>query len=351
MERILYGKTAAGEEVDSFILRNIHGLEVRCISYGCRLTHVLVPTDDPGDKTDILLGYNTLAGYEADSTWQGSLAGRYAGRVAGAAFQLRGTRHPLTANDGPNFLHGSLHNRVFSAEVHGNSCVAFSATSPAGEDGFPGAVQLEILYTLTDQNELVMDYRAVSDAATHLNLTNHGYFNLAGMGSGDVLAQELTLHAGLFLEADAQNLPTGRLAEAAGAFDFTHGKAIGQDINARDPQLLQAGGYDHCFVIDRLRPTMLAEAAFARDPASGRSIKVFTTKPGVQLYTGNGLDGRAMGKGGVPLAKWSGFCLETQHFPDTPNRPDFPPTLMEPGEKFHQVTVLQFGWPGAAEIA
>ncbi|MGD9559363.1 MAG: aldose epimerase family protein [Oscillospiraceae bacterium] len=341
MEHILYGKTKKGAEVDAFVMKNKAGLEVRCINYGARLTHVLLPGEN-GGKTDVLLGYDDLAGYEADEGCQGAFVGRYAGRIAGAGFDIGGQHHALTPNDGANFLHGSFPKRVFSADVLGENSVSFSATSPAGEDGFPGEVWASVIYTLTDQNELVMDYRAVSTAATHLNLTNHSYFNLAGAGT--VLEQTLQLHAGLFLEIDAEKLSTGRMLEAAGAFDFASPKPIGRDIEAPDPQLKSGGGYDHCFVIDRLRPTMLAHAATAKDPASGRFLRVYTTQPGVQLYTANGLDGKTVGKRGAPLQKHGGFCLETQHFPGTPAFADFPPTLLERGEKYHQITVLQFGW-------
>lgn len=343
MERVLYGKTADGQEVEGFALRNRHGLEMRCISYGCRLTHLLLPTAE-GGHCDILLGFDDLAGYEADTMSHGAIVGRYAGRIGGAGFELNGQYWPLAKNCGEDFLHGSLAHRVFNAQPMGDNSISFTTTSPEGEDGFPGEVWLAITYTLTDENELVVDYRAVSTADTHLNLTNHSYFNLAGIHSGqDALGTLLTLRSSQYVEEGPGLLPTGRLPQVAGTvFDFTAEKPIGRQINEPDPQLQLAGGYDHGFVIQK-EGAGFALAAVARHPQSGRSLRVHTTQPEVHLYTGNGLAGTP-GKQGLPMEKHSAFCLETQHLPDSMHQPDFPSTLLAAKEKYHQITVFHFGF-------
>ncbi len=347
MERAYYGTTREGRDVDEYKLTNAGGMEVRCIPYGCRITGVLLPSVG-GKKTDIVLGYDSLSEYEDDHTFQGAVVGRYANRIAGAAFTLGGATYPLTQNDGDNYLHGSFHKKVFGADVLSDNSISFTYTSPDGEDGFPGEAWVAVTYTLTDENELVLEYSAVPTAPTHINLTNHSYFNLAGaQGGGSIENTLLQLNCNLFLEAGEDLLPTGRFLETAGgAFDFAAEKPIGQDIGADDPQLAMAGGYDHCFVVNRQRPTMLAHAGTARHAASGRTLRVYTTQPGMQLYTGNFLSG-VCGKGGAKLARRTGFCLETQHYPCTPNfpgNPNFPATLMRAGEKYHQITVWQFDW-------
>ncbi|MDL2327136.1 galactose mutarotase [Ruminococcaceae bacterium OttesenSCG-928-A11] len=339
MEQAHYGRTAAGQDVDSFTLRNAGGVEMRCISYGGRITHLLLPGQD--GPCDILLGYDTLAEYEADQMQQGAFVGRYAGLIDGAAFELDGQTVHLAKNHGAHHLHGNLSHTVFTPQVMGESSVSFTATSPAGDEGFPGALQVTVTYTLTDENELVMDFRATTTADTHLNLTQHSYFNLAGPG-GDAMASLLHLNADRFLEARDALLPTGRiLPVAGGAFDFTTEKPIGQDIQKDDPQLVLAGGYDHSFVINRMRPGQLALAAIARHPQSGRVLRLYTSQPAVHLYTGNGLSGEA-GKDGVPMPPHGGFCLEYQHYADSPNHPEFPSTLLAAGEKYHEIAVWQF---------
>lgn len=345
MERILYGKTRAGEEVDCFIIKNANGLEVRCINYGCAITGILVPTA-AGPPVDVVLGFDSLSGYEEDEgTYQGRVVGRYANRIKNAAFSLDGREYTLMKNNGENYLHGSFHKRVWAAEVIGDNSVSFTYTSPDGEDGFPGELWASVTYTLTGSNELMIDYRAVPKAPTHVNLTNHAYFNLAGSGHPTVEDHLLTLNCDLFLEGGNDLCPTGRMLETAGgAFDFSTPKPIGRDINAKDPQLELAGGYDHCFIVNRESPAGLALAAKLEDPASGHAMRVYTTQPGMQVYTGNFLSG-APGKKGAPMAKRSAVCLETQHFPCTPNGyEDFPPTLLQAGEKYRQSTVLQFSF-------
>lgn len=336
-----YGALGEGGAVRQYSLRNKNGMEVRCIDYGCRITNILLPAKD--GPVDVVLGFDGLAGYEADkSACHGAFVGRYANRIEGARLEVGGKEYRLTLNDGGNFLHGSFANRLFEGEVIGETSVTFTYTSPDGEDGFPGELWLGVTYTLTDQNELIFDYRAVSRADTHINLTNHSYFNLSGDFSRSIEDHLLWLNSRHFLEADAALCPTGRMpAAAGGAFDFTREKPIGRDIGAKDPQLEIGGGYDHCFILEKESPTGLAQAARALHPQSGRALLVYTTQPAVQFYTGNFLDGTP-GKGGLPMARRSGFCLETQHYPCTPSHPDFPPTLLRAGEKFHELTVLQF---------
>lgn len=332
MERVLFGQTKDGQEVEGFVLRNKNGLEVRCLSYGCRITHILVPAAD-GEKVNVVLGYGDMAGYEADATYQGAVIGRYANRIGGAAFALDGQEHKLLQNDGDNYLHGSWHQRVWQGECIGDNSVSFTYISPDGEDGFPGEVWACVTYTITDENGLIIDYRAVPEAPTHINMTNHAYFNLAG--GGDVLDHTLLVNASTLLEAGAGLIPTGRVIEAAGVLDFTTAKRVGQDIDAADPQLALGGGYDHCYIVDRNRPGV-AFVADLRDPASGRGMKMYSTQPAVQVYSGNGLDG--------PFPRRGGLCLEGQHYPDTPHNEEFPPTLHETREKYHQTTIYDFFW-------
>lgn len=337
-----YGTTKQGEPVHQFTLKNETGMEVRCINYGCRLTHLFAPGKN-GAVADVLLGYDDLAAYERDTTFQGAFIGRYANRIEGAAFSIGGKAYTLPANEGKNYLHGSFHQRVFNAEIIGNNSVTFTYESPDGEDGFPGNLWVGVTYTLTDENELILDYRAVSDADTYVNFTNHGYFNLAGTGSGDVYGHKLWLGSTSFLENNAESCPTGRILPAAGgAFDFTTEKPIGQDMGLPDPQLVLGHGYDHCFVLDKQRAGTLTPAAIVREETGGRTLHLYTTQPGVQFYTGNYLNPDVPGKGGKPLAPHSGFCLETQHFPCSPSHPEFPSTLLPAKDKFHETTILKF---------
>lgn len=337
-----YGTSKDGQLVEKFVLTSPSGVEIHCINYGCCLTHMLLPNSGT-EKTDILLGFDTLEQYEQDTTFQGAFIGRYANRIRGGRFALNGKTYNLPKTDNDNYLHGSFHQKVFNAEIIGENSVSMTYTSPAGEDGFPGEVWVGVTYTLTEQDEFVMDYRAVAQEDTVLNFTNHSYFNLAGQSTQNLDGQTLWLGSVEFLEADLDMCPTGRRLDVlGGAFDFREEKPILRDIQEADPQLQTAGGYDHCFILEKLRPNALSMAAVARHPQSGRVVRVFTTQPGIQLYTGNFLTGEVIGKGGSPLGYRSGFCLETQHFPDSPNQLEFPSTLLEAGNKMHEITVLQF---------
>lgn len=340
MKRDVYGQTENGQEVLQFTLQNSAGMTVKCINYGCRITNIWVPAAS-GEVADVVLGYGSLAEYERDGLFLGAFIGRYANRIKGAQFQLEGKTCHVTQNDGENYLHGSYHSRVFTPHVLEENSVRFSYTSPDGEDGFPGEVEVSVTYTLTDKNEWIMDYKATPASATHINLTNHSYFNLGGDGE-PVTEHMLWMNSTSFLEAGEGLCPTGRMVDSTGgAFDFTREKPIGQDIGKEDPQLLAAGGYDHCFVLNKQQEEGLAMAASAT--YGGRTLRVYTTQPAVQLYMGNFLQGDVMGKG-APMVKNSGFCLETQHYPCSPNYPAFPTTLVQPGETYHEVTTLHFQW-------
>lgn len=337
-----WGTTKAGESVTQYTLQNKAGLEVRIINFGCRITHILVPGEN--GPTDIMLGYDNLAGYEADTLFQGAFVGRYANRIEDSVLELGGKEYPLVANDGSNHLHGVMTNRVFEGEIIGESSISLTYVSPDGEEGFPGELWVGVTYTLTDKNELMMDYQAHSDKDTYVNFTNHSYFNLAGTGSPTLDGHALMMNSSTFLEADQNLLPTGRILPVeGGAFDFTKEKALLQDIDKDDPQLIIAGGYDHCFILDKPQDGRLSGAAALRHAKSGRSLKVYTTQPGMQLYSGNFMDGTP-GKSGKPLSKRSGVCLETQHYPASPSHPEFPTTFLAAGEKFHEFTVLRFEW-------
>lgn len=340
-----YGVTQGGQVVRQYTLQNANGLRLCCIDYGCRITNLWVPGAD-GEAADVILGYDALADYEKDtSSYQGAFIGRYANRIQNASFILNGKTYKLLQNDGQNYLHGSFASRVWGAEQLGDNSVSFAYTSPDGEDGFPGEVWVGVTYTLTDQNELHMDVRAHSDADTYVNFTNHSYFNLAGNGSGPVLDHRLWLNSTEILEAGSDLCPTGRVLDVqGGAFDFTAEKPIGQDIGAEDPQIQTGGGYDHCFILQKQEAGTLSQAASVAEPKSGRRMWVYTTQPAVQVYTGNFLTDEMIGKGGAPLGYRGGFCLETQHYPSSPGHPEFPTTLLTAGDKFHEVTIWQFGW-------
>lgn len=325
-------------------LTNANGMQARISSYGATVRSLIVP-DRHGEYADVVLGYDTVDGYIGGKAYLGATVGRYANRISGAGFELDGRRYALPANDGPNTLHGGF--RGFDkvvwtagAEAAGRS-VRLTYVSPDGEQGFPGDVTVRVTYTLTDHDELRIDYDATTDRATPLNLSNHAYFNLAGHGAGDVLGHEVEIVADTFTPVDTNLIPTGELRGVEGSpFDFLAAAAIGARIADDDRQLAYAHGYDHNFVLRRTGAG-LELAARIVEPDSGRVLEVLTTEPGVQFYTGNHLDGFA-GKGGRVYGVRSGFCMETQHFPDSPNRPDFPDTILRPGESYASTTVYRF---------
>jgi len=346
-----FGTTPEGETVDVYTLTNAQGMAVRVMTYGGVILSLKVPDRD-GHLDDVVLGYDDLDGYLRESPYFGALIGRYGNRIGGARFALDGATYALAANNGANHLHGGLRGFdkvVWDAESFATDDavgVRLSRTSPDGEEGYPGNLSVEVTYTLTDANELSFAYRATTDAATPVNLTQHSYFNLAGDGSGDVLGHRLTLFADRYTPVDAGLIPTGELAPVEGTpFDFRTPHAIGARIGADHPQIAFGGGYDHNFVLSRgdVAPGELTLAARVEEPATGRTLEVRTTEPGIQFYSGNFLDGSLVGKGGVAYGHRFGFCLETQHFPDSPNQPAFPSTILRPGEEYRSLTVLRFG--------
>jgi len=346
-----FGTTPQGETVSLFTLTNAGGMEVRAMTYGGIILSLKVPDRD-GALGDLVLGYDDLDGYLEETPYFGAIIGRYGNRIGGARFVLDGRTYSLAANDGPNHLHGGLvgfDKVVWNAESFQNDegvGVVFSRTSPDGEEGYPGNLSVQVTYTLTDDNELIFYYQATTDAPTPVNLTQHTYFNLAGQGSGDVLDQRLVIHASRYTPVDEGLIPTGELAPVEGTpFDFRTPHAIGERIDADDPQIARGGGYDHNWVLDRqeVGEGGLALAVRVEEPTTGRVMEVYTTEPGVQFYSGNFLDGSLTGKGGAVYNHRNGFCLETQHFPDSPNQPGFPSALLRPGEEYRSRTVYRFG--------
>jgi aldose 1-epimerase len=335
-----------GTAVDEFTLTNRNGLEIKAITYGAIIRSLRVP-DRTGTRADIVHGFDSLDGYLAGHPYFGAVIGRYGNRIGGARFPLDGKTYELAANNGPNHLHGGVRGfdkYVWRAErLPPRNGIVFTRTSPDGEEGYPGTLQVQVTYTLSDANELAIEYEATTDRATPINLTNHSYFNLGGHDSGDILRHEVTIHADRFTPVDGTLIPTGAIAPVQGTpFDFRRPTAVGARINDPHEQLQHGRGYDHNFVLDR-RGNGLQPAARVMDPKSGRTLEVATTEPGVQFYTGNFLDGSVKGKGGAVYDHRTALCLETQHFPDSPNKPQFPSTILRPGERYRSRTVFTFG--------
>jgi aldose 1-epimerase len=345
--RAPFGKLPDGTAVELFTLTNAGGMEVRVTNYGGIITAIRT-ADRNGTPGDVTLGYDSLDGYLKSTPYFGAIVGRYANRIGKAQFKLDGHTYKLAANDGPNTLHGGLKGfdkAVWQAEPfekEGEAGVVFTHASPAGEEGFPGTLSMRVTYTLTDHNDLAFDYYATTDQPTVLNLTQHAYLNLAGEGSGDVLGHELTINADRYTPVDATLIPTGELASVAGTpLDFRTKTAIGARIDADYPQIKLGHGYDHNFVLNK-QDAELALAARVEEPTTGRVLEVRTTEPGMQFYSANWLDGTITGKAGRPYNRRGAFCLETQHFPDSPNKPTFPTTVLRPGEEFRSKTVYTF---------
>jgi len=336
-----FGKTKDGAEVEIYTLTN-GTITAKVMTYGAILTHLVAP-DSKGAPADVVLGFDNLDGYLAGHPYFGATTGRYANRIAKGKFTLEGKEYTLATNNAPNHLHGGnigLDKRVWKAAVvpGQDPSVRFTYRSPDGEEGYPGNLDIEVTYTLTRDNGIQIDYAATTDKPTPVNLTNHSYFNLAGAGSGDILGHELFLAADQYTPVDATSIPTGEIRAVQGTvMDFTKPTPIGERI-ARvggDP-----GGYDHNYVL-RNQDGSLALAARVREPRSGRVLEVHTTEPGIQLYTGNYLDGTLRGKGEKPYAKHHAFCLETQHYPDSVNHPSFPSTIVRPGKTYRSKTIYK----------
>lgn len=344
IEKQAFGKID-GMPVDLYTLTNDRRMQAQITNYGGIVVSLRAP-DRQGKFGDVVLGYDNLDGYIKQNPFFGSLVGRYANRIAKGKFSLDGKEYTLVTNNNENHLHGGtkgFDKRVWAArEVRGKNGVGLTLTyvSKDGEEGYPGNLSVTVTYTLTNNNELRIDYAATTDKNTILNLTNHSYFNLAG--AGDVLSHEILINADQFTPVDKTLIPTGELGRVAGTpMDFTQSTAIGARINGEHEQILFGGGYDHNWVLKK-KTGQLGLAARVYEPKSGRVMEVFTTQPGVQFYTGNFLDGSITGKGGQVYNKRYGFCLETQHFPDSPNKPDFPTVVLKPKEKYAQTTIYKF---------
>lgn len=347
MRRAPFGVTPDGTPVELFTLGNSEGMQVSVMSYGGAIVSLRVPDRD-GNLDDIVLGFDSLDGYIRHSHYFGAIVGRYANRIGRGRLELDGSRYQLPINDEPHHLHGGtpgFDRMVWACEpvrdARGEG-VALRHTSPDGDQGYPGTLTVEVRYLLSESNELQVDYQAITDKPTPVNLTQHSYFNLAGAGQGDILDHRLSIEADAFTPVDCTLIPTGKIVPVADTpFDFRAPVAIGARIGNPDPQLEYTGGYDHNFVLRREGPGP-THAARVMEPATGRTLDVFTTEPGLQLYSGNQLDGVA-GRGGHRYVRHSGFCLETQHFPDSPNQPSFPSTVLQPGARYQSRTVFAFG--------
>jgi aldose 1-epimerase len=336
-----FGETSDGTAVDLYTLAD-GKVEVRITNYGGIIVSLRTPGRD-GKIEDIVLGYDSFEGYRANPAYFGAIIGRYANRIAHGKFELNGKTYSIPKNNGDNALHGGIRgfNKVVWTAQEIKDGIELSYVSPDGDQGFPGTLSTTVRYTLDDA-ALRIEYSATTDKDTVLNLTNHSYFNLAGQGKGEVLGHVAKIDAAKFTPVDASLIPTGEMKPVKGTpFDFRTPHAIGERIDANNEQLKLGLGYDHNFVLDHPEG-QLAEAAEVYEPTTGRILKVLTTEPGVQLYTGNHLDGSITGKQGIVYRPRFAFCLETQHFPDSPNHPSFPSTELKPGQKFHSVTVFQF---------
>jgi aldose 1-epimerase len=339
----VFGHTADGRPVTRHILSR-GSLRVGIIDFGAVVTAIEVP-DRAGRIANVVLGLDTLEGYETVSPSFGAVIGRYANRIAGGRFTLDGHTHHLPVNEGPNTLHGGPKNfgrRLWRVEGSDAASLALTRRSPDGEEGFPGTLDVHVLYSLPEDGVLRIDYAAVTDHPTVLNLTNHSYFNLAGEGSGSVLGHTVQLEADAFTPTDATQIPTGEIRSVAGTpFDFRTPHPLEARIRVGDPQLAIAKGYDHTFVL-RGDAGTLRPAATCLDPGSGRRLDVWTTQPALQLYTGNTLNGTLIGPSGRIYRSGDGVCFETQGFPDAPNQPAFPSAVLRPGERFTATTTLRF---------
>lgn len=323
-------------------------MEVRTIPYGAIVVSIRVP-DRTNRIGDVVLGFDTLDGYLKANPYFGAVVGRYGNRIAKGLFAIDGTTYHLATNNGPNHLHGGIRGfdkRLWRGEPFergGDVGVVYALKSADGEEGYPGTLDVRVTYTLTPANELTVEYDAATDRPTVLNLTQHSYFNLAGDGSGDILGHRLSIDANRFTPVDSTLIPTGEIATVEGTpFDFQQPTAVGARIDADHPQIKNGGGYDHNWVLNGSSGT-LRHAARLEDPASGRTLDVSTTEPGMQFYSGNFLDGTITGKSGHVYRKRGALCLETQHFPDSPNHQNFPSTVLRPGERYRSKTVFAFG--------
>ena len=339
-----FERVVDGKPTSLFTMKNENGMVVTLTNYGAKIVSIYVP-DKNGDFADVMLGFNSIEKYREWGASHGAVVGPFANRIANAQFTIGEETYQLPVNNGEACLHSgpdSWYRKVWDYEQNGNSTV-FTLESPDGEFGFPGNKKVKVTYTLTENNELKIDYEVTTDKATHINLTNHSYFNLRGEGNGDILNHVLVINADKSTPVvDESMIPTGEIVDIRGTdLDFTTPHAIGERIDNDNPQLVFGAGYDFNYVLNK-ESNELSFAASAFEPESGRYMEVFTTEPGVQLYSGNHLNGKEIGKGGKPYTARTGFCLETQHFPDSPNQPGFPSTLLNPGETYRSTTAFKF---------
>lgn len=348
-ERAEFGRLPDGTAIEAVTLSNGSGVSARIITYGATLQSLVAP-DARGQGADIVLGHDTLDGYVQTPQYFGVTVGRYANRIAGAAFELDGQRYALAANNGPNALHGGVQGfdkvvwAIESVESGPTASVTFKRVSPHGEEGYPGELTVRVTYALDERNALTIRYEATTDRATVVNLTNHSFFNLGGaVDGGDVMGHRLTIPAETYTPVDATLIPTGEFRPVAGTpFDFRTPQTVGARIrDGRDEQLRRGQGYDHNYVLAREASAQPRLAARLEDPASGRVLELLTTEPGVQFYSGNFLDGSVVGKGDRVYRQGDGLCLEPQKFPDTPNQPAFPSARLDPGQTYRHVSVFR----------
>ncbi len=337
--RAAFGPAADGQDIDEYILGNANGLKVGIISYGAAIVSIETP-DNQGHMADVVLGFDKTSDYQsAENPYFGACCGRFANRLAKGRFSIDGETYSVAANNGPNSLHGGLvgfDKKIWSAEIINDHAVSMSLVSPDGEEGYPGALKVRLVYTLTDDNELKLEYTAATDKKTILNLTNHSYFNLAGGGS--VRNHVIRINADHWTVVDEHATPTGELRAVVGTeMDLREPTPIARNVDE-----VQGLGYDHNYCINQMDPGALTLAASVVEPQSGRALECWTTEPGIQFYTGNFID-HIKGKGGMAYRKQEGFCLETQHYPDSPNHPDFPGTELSPGATYTQTTIYRFG--------
>ncbi|HET6972701.1 MAG TPA: aldose epimerase family protein [Pyrinomonadaceae bacterium] len=342
-----FGKTETGENVDLYTLKNTRGAEATITNFGGIVVSLKVP-DRTGKFDDVVLGFSDLDSYLKPGPYFGALIGRYGNRIAKGRFTLNSVEYKLAVNNGENHLHGGIKgfDKVVwtgkEMKTASGPAVVLTYLSKDGEEGYPGNLNVRVVYTLTNNNELKIDYSATTDKDTVTNLTHHSYFNLAGEGNGDILNTRVTINGSRFVPTDAGSIPLGQLKNVAGTpFNFLTAHAIGERINQDDEQIKFGSGYDHTWVING-RPGVMRLAATAYEPTSGRVMQVWTTEPGMQFYTGNFLDGTLTGKSGKIYPRRSGFCFETQHYPDSPNQPSFPTTTLKKGATYKSTTIYRF---------
>ncbi len=347
MTTTVFGKLPDGREVQQYTLTNRSGMSAQIITYGATLTSLRVP-DRKGKIEDVVLGYDSLQGYIEGTSYFGATVGRYGNRIGKGRFQLDGKEYQLTINDGENHLHGGktgFNKVLWDAKVlrdAGEPSLQLQYVSRDGEEGYPGTVTLRVTYTLTEKNELRIDYAGTTDRPTILNPTHHSYFNLTGSFTNTILGHQLLIEADSITPVDKGLIPTGQVASVAGTpFDFRSPMAIGAHINDQNEQLAFGHGYDHNWIL-REDAVGVRKVAELYEPQSGRLMTVFTDQPGLQFYSGNFLDGTAIGKNGIAYRQRTGLCLEAQAFPDTPNKPQFPPVTLRPGQTYRQTTIYQF---------